>query len=121
MRLKAHNSISLLSFIAHELDAYYCSRLTDISYGRGLSKDKIYSVLRDRAQILIDEFSQKFLQVGPEIFQVPSSDGETIYEVNARIAVCSCISGCQGAFCKHQLAVEILYKTNLLNCPLLTA
>lgn len=121
MRLKAHNSLSLLSFISHELDDYYSSRLTDIAFGRGFSKDKILKVLNDRAQILIDQFSPKFEKLSDDLFMVPSSDGEKMYEVNSSLAICSCVSGCQGAFCKPQFAVGIFFQKDFVNCPHLSA
>jgi len=56
-----------------------------------------------------------------DCFQVSSSkqDG-TVYEVNSKYGICSCFSGQQGGFCKHQAAVHITSGKIFPNCPLLT-
>jgi hypothetical protein len=63
-RLKAPNAVSLLlSFICFEFDDYYCRRLTDVAFGRGLNKNNLYKVVCDKAKQLIDKFKVAFEKV----------------------------------------------------------
>lgn len=70
-RLKAPNSVSLLSFICFEFDEYYCSRLTDVAFGRGQNKNKLYKVVSDRAQPIIDKYKTDFKLIEEDIYSVP--------------------------------------------------
>jgi hypothetical protein len=51
---------------------------------------------------------------------VPSSNGETFYQVNSDIGFCNCVSGAQGGYCKHQAAVATVFGISFPNCPSLT-
>jgi MULE transposase domain len=121
-RQKAHNSLSLLSFFVKDIDAYYSARLTNHAYGRANDKNPIkFLQTVDRAQLLIDHFSDQFEKVDTDLFKVPSSNGEGFYQVNSSIGYCNCVSGAQGGYCKHQAAVAAVFKINFTNCPSLTS
>ena len=120
-RLKAHNALSLLSFVANDLDEYYAKRLTNHAYGRVAQRNNPKFVqTSERAQLLVQSFEEKFEKVSDGIYKVPASDGETTYCVNSTIGHCSCVSGGQGGYCKHQAAVAILFKVAFPNSPRLT-
>ena len=44
-----------------------------------------------------------------------------VYDVYSDVGCCSCYSGQQGGFCKHQAAVHIKFGKSFPNCPLLSA
>ena len=62
------------------------------------------------------------LLVDNEHYQVASGqlDG-TEYDVHCDVRCCSCYSGQQGGFCKHQAAVHIKFGKSFPNSPLLSA
>jgi hypothetical protein len=120
-RLKAHNAISLLSFVAFELDEYYAMRLTSHSYDKIYRCSKIFVQTIDRGQILVDTYREKLKKVGDYVFSVPSaSDEEISYTVNSQIGHCTCVSGSQGAYCKHMSAVTSIFNIEFPNCPALS-
>lgn len=47
------------------------------------------------------------MQIDKFIYKVPSNkDNKKVYEVNIIIGWCSCYSGQQGGFCKHQAYLQ---------------
>ena len=120
-RLKAPNSIALLSYICFEFDEYYSRRLTDVAFGRGMTKNKLYQQVAAKAKLLIDNQSAIFQRLDDDVFSVPASDAKSTYIVHITLGTCSCVDGCQGKFCKHQCAVGILYDKEFMNSPILSA
>ena len=60
--------------------------------------------------------------LGNDVYSVQSAkDPSRQYEVQSTTGVCTCYSGQQGAFCKHQAAVHIKFGLLFPNCPSLTA
>jgi hypothetical protein len=119
-RLKAHNPLSLLSFVANELDDYFSMRLTSHAFDRFYRNPNAKSKFFDRGQMLIDSFKDDFKQIGDSLYEVPSASGEGRYIVNSAIGHCTCVSGKQGALCKHQCAVTSLFNVAFPNAPSLS-
>ncbi|KAH7980176.1 hypothetical protein HPB49_025690 [Dermacentor silvarum] len=68
------------------------------------------------------EFPPKsIVEVEQNCYHVPNSSGTGTYEVWADIGLCSCTAGSQGAFCKHQAAVQQAFGGAFSNSPELTA
>jgi len=120
-RLKAYNPLALLDFVVVVLEKYYCGRLLKASFGRLEKPYLVYQKVRDRATELVESCPDAVLAVGSSLYEVKSSklDG-VVYEVNSDAGVCSCFSGQQGGFCKHQAAVHVCFGTSFPNCPLLS-
>jgi hypothetical protein len=107
MQTKSSQLLPLFFFVK-DIDAYYSARLTIHAYGRANDKNPIkFLQTVDRAQLLIDHFSDHFENT--DLYKVPSSNGESFYQVKSSIGNCNCVSGAQGGNCKHQTAVAMLY------------
>ncbi|XP_065304103.1 uncharacterized protein [Dermacentor albipictus] len=63
---------------------------------------------------------KSILKVEQNCYHVPNSSGTGTYEVWADIGLCSCRAGNQGAFCKHQAAVQQAFGGAFPNSPELT-
>ncbi|KAH9366838.1 hypothetical protein HPB48_022772 [Haemaphysalis longicornis] len=64
-----------------------------------------------------------FLERKADKFEVPSGklDEGTVYQVCMDLGICTCQSGQQGAFCKHQALVHHRHGGNFLNAPVVTS
>ena len=78
----------------------------------------MYQKIRNRAAELVGSGAEAVQHVGGSTYRVISSrDNDVQYEVQSDVGVCSCFSGQQGAFCKHQAAVHIKFKVGFPNSP----
>jgi len=120
-RLKAYNPVALLDFVVVVLEKYYCGHLLKASFGRLEKPYLMYQKVRDKAAEFVESRPDAVVAVGSSLYEVKSSklDG-AVYEVNCDAGVCSCFSGQQGGFCKHQAAVHVCFGTSFPNCPLLS-
>lgn len=118
-RAKAYNAVSLVDFTVRVMEDYYRSRLRDFANGRisahrlaleKLSRKKSYLTTCEQ----IDDY-------GENRYGVPNSDGTEKYDVDAVLGCCSCKAGMFGKFCKHQLAIMILFQQAFPNGPGVTA
>jgi hypothetical protein len=120
-RLKAYNPLALLDFVVVVLEKYYCGRLLKASFGRLEKPYLVYQKVRDRAAELVQSCPDAVVAVGSSLYEVKSSKlNGVVYEINSDAGVCSCFSGQQGGFCKHQAAVHVCFGTSFPNCPLLS-
>ncbi|KAL1463974.1 hypothetical protein MTO96_027073 [Rhipicephalus appendiculatus] len=60
------------------------------------------------------------VQIEENVYKVPSSLGNRMYEVRADVGLCSCFAGNQGAFCKHQVVVQRAFGGAFPNNPEVT-
>lgn len=61
------------------------------------------------------------VHIEENVYKVPSSLGNKMYEVRADVGTCSCFAGDQGAFCKHQAVVQRAFGGPFPNSPELTS
>lgn len=111
-RLKAFSVVQLFDFLTTRYEAFFERRLADFLSNRSCSQI--------RRRYLVPEEKVKNLEVtkfSEDIYLVTNLEKKTKYEVNSLLQVCSCPVGCQGAACKHQLAVVLKY--NLYNDQLI--
>ena len=82
----------------------------------------LYQKIKDRAAELLHRCPEAVIKLADESYDVKSSKSPNItYNVQSALGFCSCFSGSQGGFCKHQAAVHIKHNISFPNCPTLTA
>lgn len=81
----------------------------------------IFQKVADAAEELLKSNENAVTQIDSSTYSVVSSkqDG-TRYDINTEIGACTCISGQQGFFCKHQAAVHLKFRVAFPNCPSLS-
>ncbi|XP_064461794.1 uncharacterized protein LOC135371754 [Ornithodoros turicata] len=118
-RTKAFNAVALADFIATVWEKYFENRILKHAHGRVSAHQLLYHRLLNRMNA---ESVENIVVLGNRLYQVPSAEkGGQFYEVWADAGVCSCPSGQQGGFCKHQAAVHMRYGGLFPNAPLLNA
>ncbi|XP_064454590.1 uncharacterized protein LOC135365803 [Ornithodoros turicata] len=118
-RTKAFNAVALADFVATVWEKYFEGRILKHAYSRVAAHQLQYHHLVSR---MPDSAADNIVLLDDHLYNVPSSkqDG-TSYEVWAKTGVCSCPSGRQGAFCKHQAVVHMRYGGLFPNAPVLTS
>jgi len=114
-RTKAYNIVALIEFIAIIWDKYFINRLLDFAYNRR-SKSHFEMQLTRMSSVDICTV----VQIDDYVYKVPSTkDCKKMYEVNTIVGWCSCYSGQQGAFFKHQAFLKKHFpnSTEFPNCP----
>ncbi|CAI6377696.1 unnamed protein product [Macrosiphum euphorbiae] len=112
-RTKAYNVVALVEFISIIWDKYFINRLLDFAYNRRNQKDYELQLTKMKS---VDPNS--ILQIDEFLYKVPSSkDSKKFYDVNTIIGWCSCYSGKQGGFCKHQALLKQYYDIEFPNSP----
>lgn len=106
-RTKAYNVVALVEFIAIIWDKYFINRLLDFSYNRR-SKNHFHTLIT--RMLSVDESS---------LVQIDVTNSKKKYEINTIVGWCSCYSGQQGGFCKHQAFVKKNFKIEFPNCPII--
>lgn len=119
-RTKAFNAVALVSFMVDVWETYLKGRLLDHAHNRVAAHRQLYDELVKR---MPEQTAEGITQKGTEpIYLVPSGKShEVSYEVSADVGTCTCRSGSQGAFCKHQALAPQKFGGNFPNAPLLTA
>ncbi|XP_064475738.1 uncharacterized protein LOC135389633 [Ornithodoros turicata] len=118
-RTKAFNAVALAEFVAVVWEKYFQVRILKHAHNRVASHTLLYDKLLQR---LPDEAAASVVQLGHNIYSVPGKAGSgRTYEVCAELGTCTCYSGIQGAFCKHQALVHKVYGGSFPNAPVLTA
>ena len=119
-RLKAYNPLALLDYIVVVLEKYYGGTLLAAAFGRVRKPYLLFDKIRDRAAEIVS-CPDAIQRIDDAIYSVKSCrDADVIYEVNSVVGMCTCSSGNQGGFCKHQAAVHVQYNTPFPNCPSMT-
>ncbi|XP_077521465.1 uncharacterized protein LOC144132731 [Amblyomma americanum] len=116
-RTKAYNAVALVEFTITTWEKYFEARLLRHAHNRDSSHRVAFQHL---LQKLPNDFTKSIVQVDGALYSVPSSSGTSSYEVDADIGFCSCWRGSQGAFCKHQAAVQKAFGGCFPNSPELT-
>ncbi|XP_077522947.1 uncharacterized protein LOC144133658 [Amblyomma americanum] len=116
-RTKAYNAVALVEFTITTWEKYFEARLLRHAHNRDSSHRVAFQHL---LQKLPNDFAKSIVQVDGALYSVPSSSGTSSYEVDADIGFCSCWRGSQGAFCKHQAAVQKAFGGCFPNSPELT-
>lgn len=112
-RSKAYNVVALVEFISIIWDKYFINRLLDFAYNRRNQRDYELQLTKMKS---VDPNS--ILQIDEFLYKVPSSkDSKKTYDVNTIIGWCSCYSGKQGGFCKHQALLKQYYDIEFPNSP----
>lgn len=117
-RTKAYNVVALVEFLAVTWEKYFRNRNIDHANSRGAGHRLLYEKLLKR---LPETAKDRTVSCGDGLYVVPSGkeDGP-MYNVNSTIGLCTCRSGQQGAFCKHQALVHKVFGGTFPNAPLLT-
>jgi len=106
-RLKAYNSLALLDFIVVVLEKYYCGRLLKASFGRLEKPYLIFQKVQDKGMEIVHGHADAVTAVDDDCYLVRSCKGDgSTYDINCAVGICSCFSGKQGGYCKHQAAVH---------------
>ncbi|XP_049522287.1 uncharacterized protein LOC119449196 [Dermacentor silvarum] len=116
-RTKAYNAVALIEFVITNWEEYFETRLLHHAHNREPSHQIGYEHLLQK----MPEFPPKSIVVEQNCYYVPNSSGTGTYKVLADIGLCSCTTGRQGAFCKHQAAVQQAFGGAFPNSPELTA
>jgi len=114
-RTKAYNIVALIEFIAIIWDKYFINRLLDFAYNRR-SKSHFEMQLTRMSTVNICTV----VKIDDYVYKVPSTkDSKKMYEVNTIVGWCSCYSGQQGGFCKHQAFLKKHFPNlkEFPNCP----
>lgn len=119
-RRKAYNAVALVDLVVDIWESYFRLRLLDHAYNRVPAHQLLYHKLLER---MPSGAAEKIRPLGDSTYEVPSStlDVDTAYQVCMDLGTCTCQSGQQGAFCKHQALVHHCYGGNFPNAPVVTA
>ena len=108
-RLKAYTSLALLDYVIVVLEKCYCGRLLNAAFGRLEKPYLLYQKIAENGDEIIQSHKDAVLLVD-EHYHVASGQLDGIeYDVHCDVGCCSCYSGQQGGFCKHQAAVHIKF------------
>ena len=103
-------------------EKYYCGRLLNAAFGRLEKPYLLCHKIADKGAEIIQSHEDAVLLVDDEHYQVASGQLDGIeYDVHCDVGCCSCYSGHQGGFCKHQAVVHIKFRKSFPNCSLLSA
>eukprot|EP00057_Strongylocentrotus_purpuratus_P017237 XP_011671711.1 PREDICTED: uncharacterized protein LOC105441859 [Strongylocentrotus purpuratus] len=110
-RVRAYNVVQLFDFLVTRVSSYYERRLTDLANGRvDVTVSRKY--LPGGSSIPATSITK----IGAHCYEVKSeTKEETKYNVDTEIGVCTCITGMNGAPCKHQYAVVRHFNETSLN------
>lgn len=114
-RTEAFNVVALVDTVAVVWERYFESRIlrhaNNRAYHHRLGYKRLLSKMPERAAESIE-------QIGPQLYAVPSATHQGVtYEVYAHFGACSCATGKQGAFCKHQALVHKKFGGLFPNAP----
>ncbi|KAH7981277.1 hypothetical protein HPB49_022884 [Dermacentor silvarum] len=116
-RTKAYNAVALIEFIMTNWEKYFETRLLRHANYREQSHKIDFQHLLQKMPEISPEL---IVKVEENVYNVPNSLGNGMYEVRADVGVCSCWKGSQGAFCKHQAVVQRAFGGPFPNSPELT-
>lgn len=115
IRCKAYNMVSLLHFIAYNLENYHTRRLLSFAGSRKSQPQLVFNSLAKRAKNL------DVTKINDNEYHVQSeSQSNVVYQVYTDIEQCTCYEGIGGNFCKHLCAVQLKYQLQLNHSPNLT-
>lgn len=119
-RRKAYNAAALVDLVVDIWESYFGLRLLDHAYHRVPAHQLLYHKLLER---MPSGAAEMIRPLGVSKFEVPSGklDEDTVYQVCMDLGMCTCQSGQQGAFCKHQVLVHHRHGGNFPNAPVVTA
>lgn len=117
-RTKAFNVVALVEFVSVIWEQYCQARLLSFAHNRRSHAVVTYETLCMRMK---EQNADAAIQLDDTTWEVPSGSSKgTTYVVNAETGVCSCLSGRQGAFCKHQAWLHRTRQTPFPNLPAIT-
>nr|XP_054924601.1 uncharacterized protein LOC126528195 [Dermacentor andersoni] len=115
-RTKAYNAVALVEIIVSTWEKYFETRLLRHAHHREASHRLTFEhLLQD-----LPELPAGSVTISGETYYVPSSSSNATYQVQADVGICTCWVGSQGAFCKHQAAVQRAFGGCFPNSPKLT-
>ncbi|XP_049518662.1 uncharacterized protein LOC125943411 [Dermacentor silvarum] len=115
-RTKAFNAVALVEIVVSTWEKYFETRLLRHAHHREASHRLTFEhLLQD-----LPKLPAGSIRKSGETYYVPSSSSTATHEVQADVGICSCWVGSQGAFCKHQAAVQREFGGCLPNSPMLT-
>lgn len=118
-RTKAFNVVALVEFCGTIWNKYFIGRLLNFANGRRAEPLLGYAGLCKRMEkIDLEEIKQ----IDHQTFAVPSAThSDAKYTIDVTLGVCSCPSGCEGRFCKHQAILHKHLGVMLPNVPPINA
>ncbi|KAH9366840.1 hypothetical protein HPB48_019513 [Haemaphysalis longicornis] len=119
-RRKAYNAVALVDLVVDIWESYFTLRLLNHAYNRVPAHQLLNHKLLER---MPSGAAEMIRPLGDSKFEVPSGklDEGTVYQVCMDLGICTCQSGQQGAFCKHQALVHHRHGGNFLNAPVVTS
>ncbi|XP_077510670.1 uncharacterized protein LOC144121335 [Amblyomma americanum] len=118
-RTRAFNVVTLAEFLSVVWEKYFFHRILDHAHSRITGHMLLYERLLKK----LPKDTEKNIRCnGDGHYVVPSgsSPDSKLYTVYSDIGLCTCRSGQQGAFCKHQALVHKVFGGIFPNAPLLT-
>ncbi|XP_077526050.1 uncharacterized protein LOC144137905 [Haemaphysalis longicornis] len=114
-RTEAFNVVALVDSVAVVWERYFESRILCHANNRVSHHRLVYKRLLSR---MPESAGESIQQIGPQLYAVPSATHQGVtYEVYAHFGACSCATGKQGAFCKHQALVHKKFGGLFPNAP----
>ena len=103
-RVKAYNLIQMFELITVIMEKYYTNRLLDIAHNRyrpniALRFKAIYESVHSITTVV--QIRDSIYCVAEKLKEI----GELEFTVDIEIGTCSCLKGCTGSACRHQIAV----------------
>lgn len=115
-RTKAFNVVALAEFLTVVWEKYFQHKILDHAHSRVSGHRLLYERLLKRMPDCIKEVKC----VGDGEYLVPSAREDRLYNVCTKVGLCTCRTGQQGAFCKHQTLVHKLHGGEFPNAPVLS-
>jgi len=114
-RQAAYNSVAFVEFCVSVFEPYMTKRLLNAAHGRSAKGRLLYLGLVQHSQNIN---ASQITRVDNDTYVVPSgSICSQSYEVDVVNGVCTCVSGKQGAFCKHQALIHLHFGGAFPNLP----
>ncbi|XP_077523582.1 uncharacterized protein LOC144134552 [Amblyomma americanum] len=118
-RTKAFNVVALADFLSVVWEKYFFHRILDHAHSRMTGHMLLYERLLKK----LPKDTKKNIRCnrdGHYVVPKGSSPESKLYTMYSDIGQCTCRSGQQGAFCKHQALVHKVFGGIFPNAPLLT-
>ncbi|GBN39051.1 hypothetical protein AVEN_126593-1, partial [Araneus ventricosus] len=111
-RVKAYNVLTILDFVAMQLENHYEKKFRDFANNRCANPRLFLLSLKKKAASISKE---DITLLSDGMFSVKSD--ANVYIINMKSACCTCPAGLYGRFCKHQYCVYEHYEIVASNFP----
>ncbi|XP_023312633.1 uncharacterized protein LOC111692756 [Anoplophora glabripennis] len=117
-RTKGYNCVALVDFICFVWEEYFKIKLLDYAHDRRNSIRNNYLKLCSR---MVSVNPSDLCDLGNNLYKISSTkDSSVHYTIDVEVGLCSCPSGINGAFCKHQAYLHKQLNIPFVNAPAVT-